>query len=182
MNTVSTTETKPPVTLKPAPLGSISWGTLRPVDLLSAYISALEDCQTMNGDYFSLPEHFAERDRLAAAIGEAQDCFTADGREIDPAQKETANWLVNETLPDMLDSFAPPFASFGAHPGDGADFGFWPCDIEDIKDQVGFCSSRKQEFPADGFTGEWLHINERGNATLYVRGADGRDAEIWSVC
>ena len=178
----SPTETTPkPVTLKPAPLGSISSDTLRTQDLLSAFISALEGLMLVNGEYFSRPENFAERDRLLGAIGEAQDCFTEDGDEIEPAKEEEAGELVNETLFDALQSFAPPYTYFSAHPGDGADFGFWLSDIEDIRDQVEFVSSKEQEYPPSDFRGEWLHVNDHGNCTLYVRVADDRDNEIWSV-
>lgn len=180
------TETKS-VTLKPAPFGSVSSGTLRTQDLLSAFVSALEGLMLVNGEYFSRPENFVERDRLCDAIGEAQDCFIdcaiekSDFGEIDPDKEETAEWLVNETLFDMLQSFAPPYTYFSAHPGDGADFGFWLSDIEDIRDQVEFVSSKEQEYPPSDFRGEWLHVNDHGNCTLYVRVADDRDNEIWSV-
>lgn len=53
--------------------------------------------------------------------------------------------------------------------------------IEAAQDDVGFVSSRKQDYPDDDFRGEWLHINDHGNCTLYVRGNDGTDREIWSV-
>ena len=29
-------------------------------------------------------------------------------------------------LTEVLENYCPPFVYFGAHPGDGADFGFWP--------------------------------------------------------
>jgi hypothetical protein len=29
-------------------------------------------------------------------------------------------------LMDGIQGYCPPFVFFGAHPGDGADFGFWP--------------------------------------------------------
>lgn len=44
----------------------------------------------------------------------------------------------------------------------------------------GFSSTTKQEFPDDDYEGEWLHINERGNCTLYVRSNSGKDREIAS--
>lgn len=162
MNTPQTTETKPKgwtsieagketIALEPAPLGSISSGTLRTADLLSAFISALEGLMLVNGEHYSRPENREERDRLLNAIGEAQDCFAEDGQGIEGEKF------------------------------DGADFGFWPVDIDDIKDQVEFVSSKEQEYPPSDFRGEWLHVNDHGNATLYARIADDRDKEIWAV-
>ena len=167
-------------TMKYAKLGSISHGTLRPEDLLSTFISALEGMMHVNGDYFSRPENFAHRDRLNNLIGDAQDCFTEDGEDIDPAKEDIASALINEELPDALNEFAPPYAHFGAHEGDGSDFGYWLEDFDSIKEQVEFVSSSSQECPSDEFTGEWLHVNERGNCALYVR-ENGQDREIWSV-
>lgn len=167
-------------TIKVASFGSISHGTLRIEDLLSAFSDELEWQIRRNGDYFARPENFGERDRLNGLVGEAQDCFGTTGNEIDPDKEERADELVNESLPDALSQFAPAFAYFGAHCGDGADFGFWPGDMEDVKEQVGFVSSETQEWPDADFVGEWLHINERGNCTLYVR-ENGLDREIWGL-
>jgi hypothetical protein len=166
-------------TLKTASLGSISTATLRTEDLLNAFLHELEWQIQRNGEYFSQPENFPQRDRLNGILGQAQDCF-ADNGEIYTEQEALADELVNETLPDALSTFAAPYCYFGAHPGDGADFGFWLSDVEDIKEQVEFCSSVDQEYPDDDFTGEWLHINERGNCTLYVR-ENGKDSEVWSI-
>ena len=53
-------------------------------------------------------------------------------------------------------------------------------DIEGAKEDCEFVSTKTQEYPDDDFEGEWLHINERGNCTLYVR-ENGKDKEIWSI-
>jgi hypothetical protein len=54
-----------------------------------------------------------------------------------------------------------------------------PC-IEMVSEDVEFKSSREEEYPADDYQGEWLHVNDHGNVTLYVR-TNGQDKEIWSV-
>lgn len=168
--------------IKPASLGSVSTATLRTEDLLSAFLSELEWQLRRNGQFFSQPENFPLRDKLNNLVGEAQDCFAEDGETIPEEKEAEADELVNETLPDALTAyFAPAYAYFGSHPGDGADIGFWLPDMEEIKEQVEFASSVEEEYPADDFRGEWLHINERGNCTLYVRGEDGKDVEVWSV-
>lgn len=58
---------------------------------------------------------------------------------------------------------------------------FLMANIESAKEDCEFVSSRSQEYPDDEYRGEWLHINERGNCTLYVREDNGQDKEIWSV-
>lgn len=155
--------------LKTANIGSISHGTLRTEDLLHSFGNELEWQINRNGEFLSRPENFPMRDRLAKLLGESRDAWNDDA----------ASELVVE-LQDALNEFAAPYCSFSAHCGDGSDFGFWPMDMEEIKEQIEFTSSTDQEFPDDDFSGEWLHINERGNCTLYVR-LDGKDSEIWSL-
>ena len=165
-------------TLHSARIGSISHGTLRTNDLLGTFMGELESLTLLSGEYLS--QNHEARYRFSNLVGEAQDCFDEDGEEIYEDKYNVAEELVSETLPDALQEFAPPYCYFGAHPGDGSDFGFWPCEIEDIKEQVEFSSTTSQECPPDDFEGEWLHINDHGNCTLYVRN-DGDDKEIWSI-
>lgn len=151
--------------------------------MLPAFTSCLEGLVFINGNHFARPENRSERDKLNNLIGEAQDAWEDDGDTL--KDEDNAHELVDE-LADALDAFAPPYCYFGAHPGDGADFGFWVGDIEQIKDDIAFTSSEENEYPADDFRGEWLHINERGNVTLYVREDAGRiedhkDTELWSI-
>lgn len=163
--------------LKTANIGSISHGTLRTEDLLHTFASELEWQINRNGEFLSRPENFPMCDRLAKLLGESQDAWKDDGETLQ--DDDIAAELVNE-LQDALNEFAPSHCSFSAHCGDGSDFGFWPMDMEEIKEQVEFASSTEQEYPDDDFSGEWLHINERGNCTLYVR-SNGKDSEIWSI-
>jgi hypothetical protein len=58
---------------------------------------------------------------------------------------------------------------------------FLLADVDSARDDVGFVSSKEQDCPADDYEGEWLHVSDPGNATLYVR-ASGKDREIWSLC
>ena len=62
-----------------------------------------------------------------------------------------------------------------------------PC-IENAREDVGFVSGQKEDadpedsdYPNADYRGEWLHVSDHGNATLYCRGEDGKDIEIWSV-
>lgn len=150
------------LTLKPSCLGSVSTATLRTEDLLSAFLHELEWQTRSNGDYYSLPENRAERDKLANLVGEAQDCFTEDGEGIDADKLDLADELVNETLPDALTIFAPPYCYFGAHPGDGADFGYWP-DTEAIDELP--CVEDSDAARALGE--DCKSVNDHGNVTVY---------------
>jgi len=166
-----------------ASLGTVSHGTLRTEDLLEAFTAEIDWQIRRDSAFWAKPENKEAVVSLRRTQDEATTCWK-DG-ELNPEQEDLAQELVNETLPDLLTQhFAAPYCYFGTHPGDGSDFGFWPEDMESIKEQVGFASSVNHEYPDDNFRGEWLHINERGNCTLYVREATlngPKDREIWSV-
>ena len=166
------------VSLKRASFDSVSHGTLKTEDLLNALGNELEWLILRNGDFLSLPENFATRDRLNKLVGDAGDCFGKDGETLTPEGEENGSEIVNK-LCDALTEFAPLYGQFGTHCGDGADFGYWT-DLDSVKEQVGFVSHVDREYPEAGFEGEWLHVNERGNCTLYVREGDV-DREIWSI-
>jgi hypothetical protein len=59
--------------------------------------------------------------------------------------------------------------------------------VENAKEDVGFISGGEDadlddsDYPAADFRGEWLHVSDHGNATLYCRNDDGKDTEIWSI-
>lgn len=185
--------------MKTHKIGSISTGTLRTEDLLSTFASTLERLILINGDYFAKPENFSERDRLNALVGEAQDAFGDDGETL-TEEGETNGPEIVDSLIDALQEFAPSFCTFGAHVGDGADFGFWP-DVDAAREGVEFVSFKNHDaarragvetdkddpaYPAPTFRGEWLHVNDHGNATLYLRTGHPNaplftDRELWSV-
>lgn len=85
---------------------------------------------------------------------------------------------------DALREYAPDYCYFGAHEGDGADFGFW-IDWEQIASDA-----RDEELLlTDDIGARGLHLgpvmvsNDHGNATLYA-GKDPADADdqiLWSV-
>lgn len=61
--------------------------------------------------------------------------------------------------------------------------------VEGAKESVDFISRDKVDettdpqdssYPAADYRGEWLHVTDHGNATLYSRGDDGKDIEVWS--
>ena len=136
-------------------LGSISHGTMRSEDLIPVFLDELET--------------------LAREAGEI-DRFTPLKEDEDEREDEQGYLLV-DYLFDALNEYAPPFVYFGAHPGDGSDYGFW-ADIESAQEQCEYVGDGE---PGEGFQGEWLHVNDHGNAALYVRDEDGNDEEVWPV-
>jgi len=154
--------------IKSASFGSVSRSTLRTEDLLSAFADELEFQVQRNADAWCGDEDRATRDRLLHLVWEA--------REVDP-DDEHASYIVNE-LSDVLQEFAPDYAYFGAHCGNGADFGFWLS--EDMEqDFDGLKVADTSEVP-DDYSGEVLHVNDHGNATLYACDA-GKLTEVWAV-
>ena len=131
-------------------IGSISHGTLRSVDLLETFADELNRCSA---------DH--------ALVIEARTMLDA----WDDNEPEEASELIGE-LQDALQEYAPPYCYFGAHEGDGSDFGFWP-DMYAIDDLPKFNDCTPDELPDDDF----VVVNDHGNVTLYNR--DGQ--EIWAI-
>ena len=155
--------------MKHASFGSISHGTMRTEDLLDAFASELEYHVQHNAEQWCSDSGRAQRDRYLSLVGEAQ--------EMDDYDNEDASELVSE-LTDALQEFAPPYAYFGSHPGDGSDFGFWLYESF-AEDFDGLKVSDTSEVPAD-YSGEVLHVNDHGNATLYAANS-GELTEVWAV-
>jgi len=154
--------------MKYANIGSISSGTLLPYDLIDAFAYGLEILVQQNAKEWCSDAGRSQKDSYMTLIGNARE-LSEDSDEID---------YVLEELQDAMAAFAPPWVYFGAHPGDGADFGFWV--IEDIDvDFDGLKVDDTAEVPT-GFSGEVLHVNDHGNMTLYV--ADkGKLTEMWAI-
>ena len=94
---------------------SVSHRTMHPQDLIPKFMNVLRDTpeyiQVMN----VVPSHAREDDN--AAWWHSEDAIA-----------------LLESLTDTLDSYAPEGYYFGAHPGDGSDYGFWQiaCDNKKI--------------------------------------------------
>jgi hypothetical protein len=87
----------------------------------------------------------------------------------------------SEVLSDLfnaLNEFAPAYGYFGAHPGDGADYGFWLHEDWE-QDFDGLKVDDTSEVPSD-YSGEVLHVSDHGNPTLYVANA-GVLTEVWAL-
>lgn len=88
--------------------GTVIHGTYRYEDLIPAFTEVLERYAPNRAR------------RLRRAYGNVYRAIHAGA----PAEND-ATWLL-DALFDELNEIAPPGHYFGAHPGDGSDFGFWP--------------------------------------------------------
>ena len=91
---------------------SVSSATLREVDLIPAFEEVLDAA----GVEYDRP---ASVDKLLLSQSLTDD------------ESEEVGFYLNEELFDLLNDIAPEGTYFGAHPGDGADFGFWELEVED---------------------------------------------------
>jgi hypothetical protein len=153
-----------------ASFGSISSGTMRTEDLLDSFAWELESLVQGNAEEWCSDAGRTERDALLALVWEAREC------DVD-ADPENADDIVQELF-DALQQFAPPYAYFGSHPEDGADYGFWLSESFE-REFDGLKVSDTSEIPAD-YSGEVLHVNDHGNLTLYVCNA-GEMTEVWGI-
>ena len=83
---------------------SVSHGTMRSEDLIPAFLDVLKQYAPDNYD---------------AYVKANPEVLDLDGMD-----DETLSWVVEELF-DELDKIAPEGTYFGAHPGDGSDYGFW---------------------------------------------------------
>ncbi len=142
-------------------IGSVISGTLQEQDLIPAFIRCLDNQAKLK------PEHTALIREIRTRIQETINYYNTDDSEYDLAD-----------LFDALSEYAMPYMYFGAHIGDGADFGFWL--IDDFEhDFDGLKVSDLSEIPTR-YTGEVLNINDHGNMTLY-QCINGRLFEIWGM-
>ncbi len=142
-------------------LGSVSSGTMRPEDLIPEFLYVLGQ---------------ADKPAHDALVEEYEDVLDSD----DPDMEQQDYAL--EALFNALDQVAPPYCYFGAHEGDGADYGFWvswDSLEEDCQDGPVLKINAGDEWPnpLPEETEFVLEVNDHGNATLLTV----TDKEVWSV-
>jgi len=149
-----------------AQFGSVSCGTMRAEDLIPRFANEL--------DYLAgnIRENFDLIMRASALLMD-DDCYYLDDEEV----QDVLNRLF-----DALDNLAPPYAYFGAHPGDGSDYGFWLSDdlAENFDGWIIDDSQKGAGEPPANYCGEILHINDHGNTSLLVQ-QDGKREIIWAL-
>ena len=161
-------------------IGTISSATLRPIDIALAIHRELDYANSYQDAGIDIPDPYENFEGF-----DCEDPFW---------ESESASYYLEE-LEELMGELCPPYCYFGSTDGDGAEIGVWPM-IDSAREDVEFVSvksladadrmgietdSEDSEYPPSDFEGEWLHVNDHGNTTLYNR-ADGDDSEIWSVC
>jgi hypothetical protein len=127
-------------------LGSISTGTLRTEDLLSAFVSALESLSPMGTNH--------------PYMGDAYQILEQGTDD----ESETTELLSD--IEHELNNLCPPFVYFGAHPGDGADYGFWP-DMDSLNQELpyGDVTFHADERILDAYD-VIVQVSDHGNLTV----------------
>jgi hypothetical protein len=152
--------------LRNSNIGSVSCGTMRDEDLIPAFVSELERQKPLRR------EHRKRLTRIQRWM-DRPNYYTANHEGAETEATYDLEWLF-----EALDCYSPAYFSFGAHPGDGADFGFWlsECFMGDFD---GLKVSDLSEVPT-GYTGEVLQVSDHGNMSLYAY-SRGRGRELWAV-
>lgn len=96
--------------------GTISWGTLRPEDLIPAFMGELERRDPTAAS--AVTNEYSEEGWPYSMAGLHYGDPFAD------VQEELAPYLM-EDLFNALNEAAPEGCYFGASEGDGTDFGYW---------------------------------------------------------
>jgi len=159
-----------------ADFGSISHGTLKPEDLIPSFLEALDSLK--EAESLSNTPNVERYSRIDDALSDIEQRMKHDTYY----EAEDAMFDLNETLIDLLNEYAPPFAYFGSHEGDGSDFGYW-LSTDAIEDAVQDGTLVKVEagvhWPDFHPDIEYvLEVNDHGNAALFD--ANSR-LELWAI-
>ena len=84
-----------------------------------------------------------------------------------------------ESLFDALGEYAPEGFYFGAHPGDGCDYGYWLSE-EFTAEFDGLKVQDLSEVPT-GYAGEVLVVNDHGNTSLYSYHRNHSYTVLWEI-
>jgi hypothetical protein len=149
-------------------IGTIIHATHRPQDLIPAF---LHEYKRLDGGWYDkFIRRIAKDDRELAHI--LNGCTTS--LRLTNIDDDHSFWEsdlcadILEDLFDCLDVMAPSYAYFGAHPGDGSDFGYWPS-FDQIDDSIHDGELLKVDDLSDvpgWYNGEVCIVNDHGNMTV----------------
>lgn len=149
------------------PLGSYSSGTMLERDLVPCFMEALRSVESRRAHAKS----YEYRKVINYLEGSRKKPY--DKQEIAEIEEQMA-YLCDELF-DILNQYVPDYCYFGAHPGDGSDFGVWICDEalqEDIHTgtilAVDGLEEVSEKLANEGrIPGMVLETTDHGNQTLY---------------
>lgn len=150
-------------------IGSVSSGTMRPEDLIPAFLDVADGIRLSKADRQRIREARAEWEGCSAFNRDEDDEDSRPGcgvHEDGDDCEEQIGYLLNETLFDLLGNYAPPYCYFGANEGDGADYGFWPS-MEALNEAT--------------YEGEVLRVTNGPSATFYLCGGHESETELSRV-
>jgi hypothetical protein len=155
-------------------IGSVSHGTMREEDLIPEFLDLADSIRLSKEDRRRIQEI---RRRVSATrvalVGFAHPEYWTS---------EEAAEDLNETLFDVLNAYVPPYCYFGAHAGDGSDYGVWPSHdaLDDAIREGEVWDTRKGKYEPQSTERTWryrLVVSDHGNMTLYRRNGQ----EVWGV-
>ena len=98
----------------------LSHATMRTEDLIPSFMyflqSVADQCE-ITKEVYTIQD---EVDKLELEEHKGYGTYYKD--------QETASYILNEDIWDLLNEIAPEFCYFGSHEGDGAAYGFWTSD------------------------------------------------------
>lgn len=98
---------------KPTP-GTVSHGTMRPEDLIPAFLNVAEAHRLSRANRAQVRE-------IRSRVNQTETTATRPAYDYNTEEADEDT----DALFDILDTIAPAGHYFGAHPGDGCDYGFW---------------------------------------------------------
>jgi hypothetical protein len=149
-------------------MGSVSHGTMRKEDLIPCFVDEILWYNPKNKEALKIRKILNRRDQKFEAGIEQDNYFESEESDYDLE-------LLFDELNNLCDL---PYFYFGAHCGDGSDYGFWLS--ENLEYEFEGLQVEDTGNVPDDYQGEFLQINDHGNITLYNR-VNGKNTEIWSI-
>lgn len=159
-----------------AEIGSVSHGTMKEEDLIPRFIEILDELK--EAESLSDTPNKERFTRLDDKLGDLERCIQVKGYfESEDARCYDLEWLFN-----ALDEYSPPFCFFGAHEGDGADYGFWVSRnaIEEAVQDYNIIEVDAGDVwnSADTTADYVLEVTDHDNMTLFDRATR---KELWAI-
>jgi hypothetical protein len=152
-------------------IGSVSHGTMRSEDLIESFIYELQQQKPLSREHRRLIRDVQKRMRAVERLERLHSEVLTVGDMVESSA------CVYE-LVGALECYAPTGFYFGAHPGDGSDYGFWLSE-DFIEDFDGLRVSDLASIPT-GYCGEVLHVNDHGNVSLYAKSRSSL-RQLWAI-